>query len=161
MKGVDIIIDALHDSENVELFVAGGGDFNYISDRIGKNVTLHYFGEIPQSELSNVYDNIDLLLFPTKFEESLGLTPLEAMAHSVPVIGSNYGAVSEYLKHGKNGYIIPVNNAVKLRESIEMFRHLPLYERNQMKLFSYETAGQYNENTTGEKLQEKLLSLFK
>jgi len=160
MKGIDIIVDALYDSENIDLFVAGGGDFNYISDKLSGRVKLNYFGEIPQSELNNVYENIDILLFPTRFEESLGLTPLEAMAHSVPVIGSDSGAVGEYIQHGKNGYLIPVGDSVKLRESIEAFRQLSVYERNKMKCFSYETAKRYDENTTGIELREKLFSLF-
>lgn len=160
MKGIDIIVDALESSDDIELFVAGGGDFNYINGKLNGRVKLNYFGEVPQSDLSNVYENIDLLLFPTKFEESLGLTPLEAMAHSVPVIGSDSGAVGEYIKHGENGYLIPVGDSVKLRESIEAFRQLSVYERNQMKHFSFETAKRYDENLASVQLRRKLFSLL-
>lgn len=160
MKGIDIIIDALESSEGIELFVAGGGDFSYINEKLNGRVKLNYFGEIPQSDLSNVYENIDLLLFPTKFEESLGLTPLEAMAHSVPVIGSDSGAVGEYIQHGKNGYLIPVDDSVKLRESIEIFHQLSVHERSQMKHFSFETAKRYDERLVSVQLREKIFSLF-
>jgi len=160
MKGIDIIIDALENSEDIELFVAGCGNFNYISEKLSNSVKLNYFGEVPQSELNIVYENIDILLFPTKFEESLGLTPIEAMAHSVPVIGSDSGAVGEYIQHGINGYLIPVGDSVKLRESIEDFRQLTVHERNQMKCFSYETAKRYDESLASIQLREKLFSLF-
>jgi glycosyltransferase involved in cell wall biosynthesis len=160
MKGIDIIVDALLGCQNIELYVAGSGDFTFVSKKLNKCVKVNYFGEVPQNELNHLYDNIDLLLFPTKFEESLGLTPLEAMAHSVPVIGSDSGAVSEYIKHGVNGYLIPVGDPVKLRESIEQFRMLPMEEQKKMRQFSYDTAKQFDETLVSVKLRESLLSIF-
>jgi len=159
MKGIDTIISALKHSQNIELQIAGGGDYSLISNELNANVKLTYYGEIPQNELENLYNDIDLLLFPTKFEESLGLTPLEAMAHSVPVIACDMGAVSEYVHHEKTGYLIPKDNASQLGKYIEHFRSLPASEKIAMGKLAHQTAEKYEESIVHQALKSKLYSL--
>lgn len=47
---------------------------------------------------------MDLFVFPTQLEESLGLVGLEAMACGVPVIGSCIGGLTDYIEEGTNGF---------------------------------------------------------
>ncbi|MBL4941103.1 MAG: glycosyltransferase family 4 protein [Colwellia sp.] len=159
MKGIDTITSALKNSNNIELQIAGGGDYSYIFNELKDNVKLTYYGEIPQHELENLYNEIDLLLFPTKFEESLGLTPLEAMAHFVPVIACDMGAVSEYIHHEKTGYLIPKDNAVQLSKYIENFRSMPLSEKIAMGKLAHQTAKKYEESIVHQALKNRLSSL--
>jgi O-antigen biosynthesis protein len=48
-----------------------------------------------------------VLLFPTQWKESFGLTVREALARNVWVITTDAGGVVEDIKPGRNGYIIP------------------------------------------------------
>jgi len=159
MKGIDTIISALEHSKNIELQIAGGGDYSSIFNKLKDNVKLTYYGEIPQNELDNLYNDIDLLLFPTKFEESLGLTPLEAMAHFVPVIACDMGAVSEYISHEQTGYLIPKDNPEQLSKYIEHFRALPASEKIIMGKLAHQTAKKYEESIVYNALQSRLYSL--
>jgi len=159
MKGIDTIISALKHTKNIELHIAGGGDYSAIYNELKDNVKLTYYGEIPQNELDKLYNDIDLLLFPTKFEESLGLTPLEAMAHFVPVIACDMGAVSEYIHHEKTGYLITKDNASQLSMYIERFRSLPTAEKIAMGKLAHQTAEKYEESVVYNALQSRLSSL--
>jgi L-malate glycosyltransferase len=51
-------------------------------------------------------------LFPTEFEESLALVNLEAMASGCVVLSSRFATATEYLEHGINGLLLPVDRYV-------------------------------------------------
>src|SRR5580698_3854261 len=51
----------------------------------------------------------DLFLLPSEIE-SFGLAALEAMASEMPVIATDVGGLPEVVKHGVDGYLIPVRD---------------------------------------------------
>ena len=53
------------------------------------------------------FADIDVLLFPTQWKESFGLTVREAIARNVWVIATDAGGVVEDIEPGRNGTIIP------------------------------------------------------
>lgn len=55
-------------------------------------------GFVPDEELSFLYKNASLYVFPSLYE-GFGLPPLEAMAHGVPVISSNRSCLPEVLQN--------------------------------------------------------------
>jgi glycosyltransferase involved in cell wall biosynthesis len=84
-----------------------------------------------QDNIDHFFSSIDVLLFPTQWKESFGLTVREAIARDVWVIVTAAGGVTEDIVEGVNGEIIPFNdrgdalksavtNAVKRFESIEI-----------------------------------------
>jgi len=61
----------------------------------------------------------DLCLLPSE-KESFGLVALEAMACGVPVIASSTGGLSEVIKDGQTGYLLPVGDVDSMaRKAIE------------------------------------------
>ena len=65
---------------------------------------------VPLLSLSDIY------LLPSK-SESFGLSALEALSCSVPVIGTNVGGLSEVVEDGKSGFLIDPDDADEIAES--------------------------------------------
>jgi O-antigen biosynthesis protein len=63
-----------------------------------------------QNNIDEFFASIDVLLFPTQWKESFGLTVREASARNVWVITTDAGGVVEDINHGGNGYIIPFSD---------------------------------------------------
>jgi O-antigen biosynthesis protein len=59
-----------------------------------------------QSNIDGFFASIDVLLFPTQWKESFGLTVREALARNVWVIATDAGGVIEDIKPGQNGCIV-------------------------------------------------------
>lgn len=57
----------------------------------------------------------DLFLLPSE-QESFGLTALEAMACSVPVIGTRIGGLPEVVVHDETGYLFPVGEIKRMAD---------------------------------------------
>lgn len=68
---------------------------------------VHFLGE--QDQLEPLFFCTDLFLLPSE-QESFGLTALEAMNCSVPVIASDVGGLPEVIVHGETGYLLPVGD---------------------------------------------------
>jgi glycosyltransferase involved in cell wall biosynthesis len=56
--------------------------------------------------LSDLYRNSDFFILPTR-AECYGLVYCEANAFALPAIGTDTGGVSEIVKNGENGYLLP------------------------------------------------------
>ncbi|WP_271899489.1 glycosyltransferase [Candidatus Phyllobacterium onerii] len=73
-----------------------------------------------QDTIDEFFSGIDVLLFPSQWKESFGLTVREALIRDVWVIATDAGGAVEDLVPGENGDIIPISNdSVYLRKSME------------------------------------------
>jgi phosphoheptose isomerase len=60
----------------------------------------------------------------TPWYEPFGITPLEAMACGVPVLGSNVGGIKFSVRDGETGYLVPPNDPAALAErAAHLFRN--------------------------------------
>ena len=117
---------------------------------------INYLGAIPNKKLSVIFEEFDLFIFPTMFNESLGLSPLEAMAHSIPAICSNCDATSSYIMDGVNGFLFEKGNSKELSEKIIKFINLREDEKNNFRDEAYKKALEYRDIDVSEKLYNKL-----
>ncbi|MFT9026943.1 glycosyltransferase [Acetobacter indonesiensis] len=60
-------------------------------------------------EIDDFFDRIDVLLFPSQWKESFGLTVREALARDVWVVSTSPGGQSEDIIDGVNGNLIPLD----------------------------------------------------
>jgi len=143
-KGIQYLVEAARMllGEPVEFLVAG--DFFISSKAINtapKN--MRWLGRIPRSAVSKLYNECDVFVFPT-LSDGFGLTQLEAMAHSLPVITTpNCGKVVE---EGKTGFLIPPRDPQALADAVLCFVRNPRLAREMasacreaVKAFSLET----------------------
>jgi glycosyltransferase involved in cell wall biosynthesis len=72
-----------------------------------------------QETIEAFFAGIDVLLFPSQWKESFGLTVREALARDVWVIATDAGGAAEDIVAGENGEVIPIGeDAGPLREAI-------------------------------------------
>ena len=98
-----------------------------------------FIGKIPDVE--NVLHNADLFLL-TSEKESFGLSALEAMASSVPVISSNAGGLPELVQDGVSGYTCDIGDVNTMSEkAIEILdkKNINLFKNNALR-----TASKYD-----------------
>jgi glycosyltransferase involved in cell wall biosynthesis len=74
-------------------------------------------GEVWPKKLRNIYRQCRLFVLPS-LTEGLPLSMLEALSCGTPVIASDVGSVSEVVRDGINGFLIPKGNVERLACSI-------------------------------------------
>lgn len=83
-----------------------------------------------RDSMEGFFSSIDVLLFPSQWKESFGLTVREAIARGVWVIVTDAGGVAEDCVEGVNANIIPMDGDYRpLKEAIEAIlsaRHAPV-----------------------------------
>lgn len=129
-----------------------------LKERLGLS-SIEYLGLLPQKEIAELYKNIDLFIFPTLLNESLGLVGLEAMSCGLPVIASNVGAPSSYVKDGKNGYVFEANNSDMLAAKIKEFMNLNQENKNKMREQAIKTAKEYDSTCVTSNLFRELKNI--
>jgi D-inositol-3-phosphate glycosyltransferase len=133
-KGVDNVIRSLaHLQRNgcdCKLIIVGGesaADYfdsdpeiqrlKYISAVEGVADNIVFAGRKSRDQLKFYYSAADIFI-TTPWYEPFGITPLEAMACGVPVIGSNVGGIKYSVADGKTGYLVPPNDPCALAEKV-------------------------------------------
>jgi glycosyltransferase involved in cell wall biosynthesis len=77
-----------------------------------------------------IYAAYDALLFTSAWEEPFALTPLEAMAASLPVIGTPSGGSRELFRDGENALVFPARDDAALATAIRRLRADPVLRNN-------------------------------
>ncbi len=165
-KGWDIYLNAICNLRQrgvkcVGLMVGSGAQVSEmlgLRRKLGLDAVVDYYGPVPHDELPSVaYRRMDMLVFPTRKAESLGLVGLEAMASYVPVIATDIGGPSEYVVNGVNGYLFTQGSYESLVERVICFMGLSSVEKDAMGDAAYQTACCYRCNLVNDELYAKLL----
>jgi glycosyltransferase involved in cell wall biosynthesis len=104
---------------NLEVVIAGSGELEgslrTLADELGIASRVRWIGW--QTDLTNFYLSLDVLLFNSD-ADTVGRTPLEAMAHGIPVVASvSYGGgLGETLCHQGNGFLLPTHDVIRLAD---------------------------------------------
>lgn len=96
------------DQDYTLLIIGEGEEENALRDEIhrksiSKQVILA--GRVDYEQLGPYFKESDVFVFPT-FEDTWGMSCLEAMAYGMPVLCSRHAGCSELVEDGFNGYII-------------------------------------------------------
>ena len=106
--------------------IAGGRDHENIHFQIhdlGLKNYITFLNELPHYQVIEMLSECNLFILPS-IEEGISNSVLEAMAVGVPVISTDCGGMVEVIKHGKNGFIVPVRDPKSMVDTIQKFQHL-------------------------------------
>ncbi len=146
-KGIDNVIRAvgiLHRQHMIpaRLLVVGGNSSKPDPDatpELGRLMALAqaegvadqvtFVGQRPRAELRYFYSAANVFV-TTPWYEPFGITPVEAMACSTPVIGSDVGGIKATVQDGQTGFLVPPRNPVALAERLAwLYHHSSIAER--------------------------------
>lgn len=111
-KGVKELVEAmqlLNKQPEIKLLVVGGDNYGdsvtnnpYLDElyEIGRqmNGKVHFTGFVPYKQLPSYLSLADVAVVPSRINEALGMTCIEATAMGLPVIATNDGGIPETLK---------------------------------------------------------------
>ncbi|GAA4564082.1 glycosyltransferase family 1 protein [Micromonospora coerulea] len=124
-----------------------------LADSLGIADRVKLVGAVPREEMARWYRSADVLV-AAPWYEPFGLTPLEAMACGVPVIGTAVGGLIDTVVDGRTGDLVPARDPQALGAAIRRL----LGDR--IRRFGYATAARerarrrYSWSTTADRLTE-------
>ena len=80
--------------------------------------SITWLGHVPNEEIACVLLSIDVFVFSSLFEESFGMSPVEAMLMGVPVIGFGVGGSLDYLIDGVTGVLVQERSPMALGKAM-------------------------------------------
>jgi glycosyltransferase involved in cell wall biosynthesis len=121
---------------DVALVVVGDGPYRQQMRRELDSLPAYFLGTRGDMELVQLYQNADLLLFPSQ-TDTLGQVVMEAQACGLPVLVSDVGGPREMVDDGLSGRVLAGNDAAAWVAAIDQ-----LLDDQQMRLRMSRTAAQ-------------------
>jgi 1,4-alpha-glucan branching enzyme len=131
-KGVHILIEAMSlvaaRISQVKLLIAGIGPAQEWLEELAVPLAenIQFLGFLADIDKHYLLQHAELFVAPSLYEP-FGISLLEAMASGTPVIVSDVGGLTEIVKHGVNGCIVPPNDVQALAFQIVELLHAPEY----------------------------------
>ena len=115
---------------NVTFHIYGRGESSYVATLRSFVVTHQLPVEFLtvsnlNTDMAAVYKRHDALLHTPEWAEPFPVTPLQAMACGLPVIGSTAGGAEELLRHGENALTYPPGDAAQLAARLQELQVSP------------------------------------
>ncbi len=96
---------------HAQLVIAGA------APRTGRLRNCHVLGRVDLATTSVLYQQASLFCLPTKLEP-FGIAVLEALAHHLPVITTNIGAMPEIVQPGVSGWLVEPGTVAQLAQTL-------------------------------------------
>lgn len=120
-KAIDQLISMMAriGAANVHLLILGTGPLEQrLREKardLGVGDQVHFLGYVEEREKFAVLKMSDVFV-STSQHEGFGLVFLEAMASGLPVICYDHGGQTDFLTHGRTGYVLPLNDLAQLSQ---------------------------------------------
>ena len=118
VKGLHLLLHALDKFDHNEFSLSIAAitpsvtENNYLEElqKQSKNMkNCRWIFNIPSSQLSSFFENIDFLVVPSLWLETGPFVIYEALASGTPVLTTNFGGQSELINPGVNGFLFDPN----------------------------------------------------
>lgn len=144
---------------HLRLLIAGEGgeekQLKELADRLKVSHAIKFTGRIPFKEISNYYNMIDVLVNISEYE-SFGVSVVEAMACSKPVVVTNVGGLKDLVKDDTFGLKVEVRNEEQTVTAIESL----ILDKVKYKLIAENSRNYVVENYDWNKNLEQMIYLY-
>jgi glycosyltransferase involved in cell wall biosynthesis len=121
----------------IEYWVVGQGKGKYdqaLRAAVSQSdLTVRFFGSLPDDELDAIYDRADIFAMTSidyrRSVEGFGLVYLEASAHGLPIVAHDVGGVAEAVVDGVTGYLVRPDRPAQLTAAFEKLIFDPALRR--------------------------------
>lgn len=129
-KGLRYLLNAMPEilkNQSVELRIVGKGhleeEVKAQCKEMGLEESVTFLGFVTKEKLADEYASCDIFVLPAIVDskgdtEGLGIVMIEALAHQKPVIASNVGGISDVIKPGETGTLIPQKDSQALAAAV-------------------------------------------
>jgi glycosyltransferase involved in cell wall biosynthesis len=93
--------------------------FAGLAKNLGISDQAHFLGRRSRSEVAEAMRNCTIFALPSRYE-GLGCVYLEAMASGKGVIACSGQGIDEIIRHGSNGWLIPVDGLEELVQGLQV-----------------------------------------
>jgi glycosyltransferase involved in cell wall biosynthesis len=143
-KGVGTAIEAMNIVVNanrrrdVELTIVGGSlvpsyvtGLRRLTATYGLQQHVDFAGPVPREQMPSVYQEHDILVFPSTWDEPFSIGLLEAFSSGLAVVGTATGGSAEILQDGFNALVFPredghacAERILRLLDNTELFESI-------------------------------------
>lgn len=123
-KGIDILLAEFSNcpDPSISLHIAGSGPLeSYVLKSAQDDSRIIFHGQLDSISLERLYEDCDVLIVPSVWDEPFGRVVIEGFLHGLPCIGTMRGGVAEILEESSGGVIVDVNKKGELQNAITMF----------------------------------------
>ena len=134
-KGVWMLLDIIDElPADVELVFAGDGpERPKVEAHVRRrklSARVRVMGGLGATEMSELYHQAMLVLFPSRWNEPVGLCGIQAMAHGKPVIAYEAGGVGSWLEDRVNGRVVPFDDKTEFLGVLRKLLQRPQHARD-------------------------------
>lgn len=148
---------------NATLAIYGRGDSDYMaqirSEVAAQQLPVEF---LPSSnvtkDLPAIYRRHDALLYTAEWNEPFSVTPLEAMASGLPVIGSCAGGAGELFREEQNSLTYAPGDSEVLASRMNQLQQQPELRCQLAENAQQEVLSQFNESTVTDRIEARLQS---
>lgn len=96
--------------------------------KLGLERNVEFLGR--RNDVPKILSGMDLMVMATTAQEGFGRVIIEAFASGVPVVATSVGGVTEIVRDGENGLLVPPEDAQSMSEAIvKLLKDRPLSAR--------------------------------
>jgi len=129
-KGVTYLLDALPkiaERADVHLHIVGDGDradeLKQQVQQMGLSQQVSFHGVVSNEQLEQLYRDADVFVLPSIVDgrgdtEGLGIVLVEALAFRTPVVACDVGGISDVIRNGETGILVPEKDAEALAAAV-------------------------------------------
>ncbi len=151
IKGVQDVIRAVSfikkKNSDIKFVIAGIGEYEgelkKLVNKMGLYDVVEFLGHVNREELYEEYKKATLVVVPSVWQEPFGKVGIEAMSVGRPVVATDVGGISEWLKDGETGYLVKpqspkdfAEKIIKLLNNKELLKKMSQNAVEQAKEFS-------------------------